>query len=94
MNGVCLISRHREWRAWQFGMRHSGAMRGSCGGMLNGRNDPPAPWWFTLLLVGACVTVVVLLLVAPQAGKVALLVVMLLIAVALIVGVVRSFFRK
>ena len=89
-----MISRHREWRAWQFGMRHSGAMRGGDGGMLNGRDDPPAPWSFTLLFVGACVAVVVLLVVAPQAGKVALLVVMLLIAVALMVGVVRSFFRR
>lgn len=58
MNGVYLISRHRQWRAWQFGMRHSGAMRG--GGSFGGGDDGrdwnfegflKLPWWGKVLFV-------------------------------------------
>ena len=53
-NNVVMISRHRQWRAWQFGVRHGGLWRG--GGSANGNNDDPKwfkrmPWWQKLLVV-------------------------------------------
>ena len=52
-NNVVMISRHRQWRAWQFGVRHGGLWRG--GGSANGNDDPEwfkrMPWWQKLLVV-------------------------------------------
>ena len=39
-----MISRHRQWRAWQFGVRHSGLFRGRGGTAPYGEGGD-APWW-------------------------------------------------
>ena len=90
MERVIQITRHRQWRAWQFGRRHSGGLFGGGGGVFDGRNDPPAPWWFIALFVGSCIAVVVLLLIAPSVGRIALCVLMLLVGLAIIIGILRN----
>lgn len=42
------MSRHRQWRAWQFGMRHSGMWKNSNGGSSSSGGD--LPWWFCAIL--------------------------------------------
>jgi len=50
---VMMISRHRQWRAWQFGVRHSGLWRNS-GGASGGSSDGgDAPWWVYAVIVVA-----------------------------------------
>ncbi len=41
------MSRHRQWRAWQFGRRHSGMFRGGGG---EEYIDPKAEKWFLIIL--------------------------------------------
>ena len=56
-DGVMMISRHRQWRAWQFGRRHSGLFSGRGGTSSGGDNEPDslnewflkAPWWQKIL---------------------------------------------
>jgi len=54
--GVMMISRHRQWRSWQFGVRHSGLWKnsGSSSGSSNG-GDPEwfqqLVWWKKLLVI-------------------------------------------
>lgn len=38
-NNVVMISRHRQWRAWQFGVRHGGLWRGG-----GSANDEDPKW--------------------------------------------------
>ena len=40
MENVMMISRHRQWRAWQFGVRHGGLWRNS-----GGTSDDDEPKW-------------------------------------------------
>lgn len=54
--GVMMISRHRQWRAWQFGVRHSGLWRNSgVPGDSSSGGDPEwfqrLVWWKKLLLI-------------------------------------------
>ena len=58
MGCVVLISRHRQWRAWQFGVRHSGLWRNSGSTSSGGGDDDPfsewyerLPWWGKILAV-------------------------------------------
>ena len=46
-----MISRHRQWRAWQFGVRHSGLWRNSGG--TSGDDDPK--WMGVATAVGLVV---------------------------------------
>ena len=64
MNGVYLISRHRQWRAWQFGMRHSGAMRGASGGGKDPESRLKAAKW----VLGYVVVMLVMMFVWPTVG--------------------------
>lgn len=47
-----MISRHRQWRAWQFGVRHSGLFRGRGGTAPHGGGGD-APWWAYVAIVVA-----------------------------------------
>ena len=59
-DNVMAISHHRQWRAWQFGRRHSGLFQG--GAYSGGDNDPQKdwfwrlPWWKKLLVLTVSVT--------------------------------------
>lgn len=56
-DGVMMISRHRQWRAWQFGRRRSGLFSGggSAGGDdgsgLNFNGFRKLPWWGKVVFV-------------------------------------------
>ena len=59
MAEIFLISRHRQWRAWQFARRRSGLFRNSNSSSLSNSNDPQhenvviiiVVVYFTLLLI-------------------------------------------
>ena len=65
MENVMMISRHRQWRAWQFGRRHSGLFSGRGGGST--KPDPEndwflkAPWWKKILALLAMAVVLVVI---------------------------------
>lgn len=59
------ITRHRQWRAWQFGRRHSGQFSGSLGGGDdNGIFDfdgvRKLPWWGKILFAVISLSLIVL----------------------------------
>ena len=68
---VMMISWHRQWRAWQFGRRHSGLFSGRGGTSSGGDNDPDeerrankALHIFVIILVIAGI----ISLISPQIG--------------------------
>ena len=70
-DGVMMISRHRQWRAWQFGRRHSGLFSGRGGTSSGGDNDSDeerrankALHIFVIILVIAGI----ISLISPQIG--------------------------
>ena len=65
MENVMMISRHRQWRAWQFGRRHSGLFSGSGGGSSDGGDTPD--WVFVAILVYV-VVMLVMMFVWPTVG--------------------------
>ena len=85
------ISKHRQWRAWQFGMRHSGAMRGGTdrhGGGYNPLKDPDK--WLRNGWLGCVVAVVMgsLLFISPPLFY---KVIAGLLVIGLVIGVVNLF---
>ena len=65
MENVIMISRHRQWRAWQFGVRHSGLWRNSGG--TSGNNNTP-DWVFVAILVYVAVMLLFMFVWPTAAG--------------------------
>lgn len=63
---VQMITRHRQWRAWQYGRRHSGLFGGggSSDGDDNGIFDfdgfRKLPWWGRILFIVTSLSVIIL----------------------------------
>lgn len=71
MENVMMISRHRQWRAWQFGRRHSGLFSGRGGTSSGGDNDPDEERRANKalnILVIIFVIVGIISLISPQIG--------------------------
>jgi hypothetical protein len=66
-DGVMMISRHRQWRAWQFGRRRSGLFRNG-GGSTGGGNDD-TPNWVYALMVGYVVVLLLMMWIWPAAAS-------------------------
>ena len=68
MDGTVLISRHRQWRAWQFGVRHSGLWRKSGDGGSWGEGPCNPDDWKKNAVIGAVIGLVLggLLFVSPE----------------------------
>ena len=66
MNNAILITRHRQWRAWQFARRHSRGVSGSSGG--GGIEPDDTPNWVYILVVGYVLVWLVMMFVWPTAA--------------------------
>ena len=67
MENVMMISRHRQWRAWQFGVRHSGLFGGRGTSTYGTGGDDDEPKWMGVAVYAAW-TVVCWLLFGWVAG--------------------------
>ena len=66
IKSVMMISGHRQWRAWQFGRRHSGLFRG--GASTNGTDGDEGNKWTAVIVLAYFGLLLLFWFVWPQAA--------------------------